>query len=241
MPTTNFLTKSQVIKLVIAILSLVVIWGFYSNRSVTYPLIAPTGVHFTNPGVLRDRAPDTTNRTILDHLKYFLATQNVPGKSLTISDTPHYDYGGNLVFSFNTDSNATSREVTVDTATFGPDTTSITVAVDAQEATYAPATNLYDATFTNFDTLTRSGLSGVQAYEVQELLLNHLPARSYILDGNTVTINSVSGLTYTNFSFISNGKTYRAQNVSAGITDVSVTVHDSSGATIFKSSQNISN
>lgn len=241
MPTTNILTRPQIIKLVLALVLLALVFVAYTSRSVTYPVTDSGVVHFTNAGLLRDRASRATNKTIVDHLKYYLATQNVAGKSLTMTDTPHYDYGGSLVFSFVTDSDTTPREVRVDTASFGPSVTSTTISIDGQQATYAPATSLYDAKFTSFDVLTRTGLSSVQAYEIQTLLLDHLPAQGYVLDTNSATTNNIRGLTYTDFSFASKGKLYKAQNISAGITDVLLTVKDSSGVTVFRASQNLSN
>jgi len=191
-----------------------------------------TSVHFANPQILDDWTQNKATSTILQYISYYLAVHDIPGDTVTIDNRPSALSNGQLSFNFSTDGDESVHIATVQVQNYSG-ILSTAVFIDGNKQTYTIADTLYNASFSGFDALADNGLSGMQVYGIQRLLVDHWGHNSDFEAGKVTQSIGPDG-TLTTFPVTINHATYTLQNTSSGLTDITVRITDNKGDSILK-------
>ncbi|MGH7241593.1 MAG: hypothetical protein ACREGB_04825, partial [Candidatus Saccharimonadales bacterium] len=194
MPPTN---KTITIRVGLLLVVVCACLGLFATRSQTFPQPSSSEVTIVNASVLKDWMPDNTYVAALQHIRHYLAIYNIPGTTLTVTDTPQYAADGSLSFNFSTGVDSVPYGVTVQTANYGGGLSSSAVSINGKLVTYAAADSLYGAQFSNFDKLIDSGLTGQQVYEIQQALNHFAPNGTFDITTDGTSQQSSDGTTKT--------------------------------------------
>jgi hypothetical protein len=218
----------------LAVLLLVSV-AVFSARSQTYPIETASAVRFANPYALKDWVPDSVYDATLQHLEYYLAINDVPGKLVTITDGPAYGDDGSLTFEFQTDESSSMNTVTVQTSNYGGGITSSTVTVNGDDTAYAAAPKLYDTGFEGFDGLIDNGLTGAQVYEIQKELMRFSPDGPFDIDTDSIRQTPTPSNTKTIMNIAIGNTRYRLENNTSDINSVDIKLYAADGKQVFDS------
>jgi hypothetical protein len=207
---------------------LLVICGIvYGSRSQTFPVAAPSSsINLTNASILRDWAPEDVYSAAVQHIEYYLAVNNVAGKSITITNTPRYGSDGSFSFEFNTDQTADINTVTIETTDYGGGLVSSAVSINGDPTTYTAAAKLYGAGFGDFDSLINNGLTGGQVYEIQKQLVSFAGDARFDIDTDSINQAGSPSNTKTTLTLTINDHKYKLVNNSTDIDNIHIVLID---------------
>lgn len=227
--------KTLAIRVSLLCLLLLVCLGVHASQSKTFPAPEATSTRFAAPYALKDWMPDNTYESILQHVSYYLAINNVRGRVLTLTTAPRYADDGSLSFEFHTNEDTAAYSVTVETTIYDGGISSNDVTVDGDSAAYAPASQLYGAHFNGFDSLTSSGLTAAQVYAIQQRLADFSDTGDFDIDTTRSVQQSITddGATQTKIGLSINGRSYTLIVTSTEINNVQLRLIDNSDKQVF--------